>query len=54
MATRALDLRGEIYPDPLTPTMKEMKSLAVGDQLKITVDSPIAVETISRWAKNSG
>ncbi|TAK10082.1 sulfurtransferase TusA family protein [bacterium] len=54
MVTRTLDVRGEICPDPLTLTLKEMQGLAVGDVLKIIVDSPMALETISRWAQNVG
>lgn len=54
MAIRTLDVRGETCPDPLTLTLKEMETLAVGDLLKVSVDSPMALETISRWAQNSG
>lgn len=54
MATKTLDVRGEICPDPLTLTLKEMESLAVGDLLKVRVDSPMALETISRWAQMAG
>jgi len=54
MAIRTLDARGEICPDPLTLTLKEMQGLAVGDRLKVMVDSPMALETISRWARNAG
>jgi len=54
MAIKALDVRGEICPDPLTLTIKEMERLAPGDQLKVVVDSPMALETISRWAQNAG
>jgi tRNA 2-thiouridine synthesizing protein A len=54
MAVKTLDVRGEICPDPLTLTLKQMKALAVGDQLKVIVDSPMALETISRWAQNAG
>ncbi|MBI2088997.1 MAG: sulfurtransferase TusA family protein [Deltaproteobacteria bacterium] len=54
MATKTLDVRGEICPDPLTLTLKEMRGLAIGDQLKVIVDSPMALETISRWAQNAG
>ncbi len=54
MAIKTLDVRGEICPDPLTLTLKEMQGLAVGDVLKVIVDSPMALETISRWAQNVG
>ncbi len=54
MVTKTLDVRGEICPDPLTLTLKEMQGLAIGDTLKVIVDSPMALETISRWAQNSG
>jgi len=54
MAVRTLDVRGEICPDPLTLTLKEMQDLAVGDLLKVIVDSPMALETISRWAQMAG
>ena len=54
MVTKTLDVRGEICPDPLTLTLKEMARLAVGDEIKVLVDSPMALETISRWARNSG
>lgn len=47
-------MRGEICPDPLTLTLKEMGTLAVGDLLKVIVDSPMALETISRWVQNAG
>lgn len=54
MATKTLDVSGEICPDPLTLTLREMDRLAVGDTLRVTVDSPMALETISRWVENSG
>ncbi len=54
MATKTLDVRGEICPDPLTLTLKEIRGLAIGDQLAVIVDSPMALETISRWAQNAG
>lgn len=54
MAVRTLDVRGEICPDPLTLTLKEMEGLAAGDLLKVIVDSPMALETISRWAQKAG
>lgn len=54
MAVNNLDVRGEICPDPLTLTMKEMEDLSPGDLLKVLLDSPMALETISRWAQNSG
>lgn len=54
MVSKTLDVRGEICPDPLTLTVQEMKSLAVGDLLTVIVDSPMALETISRWAQNQG
>lgn len=54
MATKTLDVRGEICPDPLTLTMKEMAGLAAGGLLKVVVDSPMALETISRWVHNAG
>jgi len=54
MVTRTLDARGEICPDPLTLTLREMRRLAVGDQLKVIIDSPMALETISRWVQNTG
>ncbi len=54
MTGRTLDVRGEICPDPLTLTLKEMKGLGIGDSLKVIVDSPMALETISRWAQNAG
>lgn len=54
MATKKLDVRGEICPDPLTLTLKEMERLGAGDQLEVLVDSPMALETISRWVQNAG
>lgn len=54
MATRILDVCGEICPDPLTLTLKEMETLALGDLLKVIVDSPMALETISRWVQKAG
>jgi len=54
VAVKTLDVRGEICPDPLTLTVKEMQVLAIGDMLKVVVDSPLALETISRWARNAG
>ncbi len=54
MAVKKLDVRGEICPDPLTLTMKEMEGLEPGDHLKVMLDSPMALETISRWAQNAG
>ena len=50
MALKSLDVCGEICPDPLTLTMKAVEGLSPGDQLKVTLDSPMALETISRWA----
>ena len=47
-------MRGEICPDPLTLTLKEIQGLAIGDLLKVIVDSPMALETISRWAQKAG
>jgi TusA-related sulfurtransferase len=51
---KTLDARGESCPDPLTLTLKEMESLKVGDQLKVILDSPMALETISRWVERKG
>ena len=51
---KSLDVRGEICPDPLTLTLKAMQGMAVGDVLKVVVDSPMALETISRWAEKAG
>ncbi len=53
MAVKNLDVRGEICPDPLTLTMKEMEGLDPGDHLKVMLDSAMALETISRWAQNA-
>lgn len=52
--TKTLDVRGEICPDPLTLTIKEAAQMAVGEELKVIVDSPTALETITRWAQNVG
>lgn len=54
MAIKNLDVRGEICPDPLTLTLKEMARLGAGDELRVSVDSPMALETISRWVQNAG
>jgi len=54
MALKNLDVCGEICPDPLTLTMKEMGTLSAGDHLKVTLDTPMALETISRWAEKAG
>ena len=54
METKTLDVCGEIYPDPLTLTMGEMNRLNRGDHLKVTLDSPMALETITCWAEKSG
>ena len=54
MPVKTLDVRGEICPDPLTLTMKEMEGLNSGDRLKVTLDSPMALETIKRWAEKAG
>ena len=54
MAVKNLDVRGEICPDPLTLTMKEMEGLDPGDHLKVILDSAMALETISRWAQKAG
>jgi len=51
---KTLDVCGEICPDPLTLTLKAMEGLAVGDSLRVIVDSPMALETISRWAVKAG
>lgn len=50
MAEKTIDVCGEICPDPLTLTMKAMESLNSGDRLKVVLDSPNALETITRWA----
>ncbi len=34
--------------------MKAVEGLSPGDQLKVTLDSPMALETISRWAGRVG
>jgi len=54
MALKNLDVCGEICPDPLTLTMKAVEGLSPGDQLKVILDSPLALETISRWAGRVG
>jgi len=54
MAVKNLDVRGEICPDPLTLTMKEMGGLDPGDHLTVMLDSAMALETISRWAQKAG
>jgi len=54
MAKKSIDVRGEICPDPLTLAMKAMEGLSPGDLLEVTVDSPMALETISRWVQNAG
>ncbi len=54
MAVKTLDVRGEICPDPLTLTMQAMESLSSGDHLKVTLDSPMALETITRWVEKAG
>jgi len=54
MALKNLDVCGETCPDPLTLTMKAVQGLSPGDQLKVTLDSPMALETISRWAGRVG
>lgn len=54
MAVKNLDVRGEICPDPLTLTMKEMEDLSPGDHLKVLLDASMALETISRWAQKAG
>jgi len=52
--TKTLDLRGETCPDPLTLTLKEIEGMAGGDQLKVIIDSPMALETICRWVQRAG
>jgi len=54
MAAKILDVRGEICPDPLALTIKEVDKMAVGEELKVIVDSPTALETITRWAQTVG
>ncbi len=54
MDVKILDVRGEICPDPLTLTMQAMNGLKSGDHLKVTLDSPMALETITRWAEKAG
>jgi TusA-related sulfurtransferase len=54
MAVTTLDVRGESCPDPLTLTLKEMERLVPGDQLRVVLDSPMALETISRWVQRAG
>ncbi len=48
MALKSLDVCGGICLDPLTLTMKAAEDLSPRDQLKVTLDSPMALETISR------
>jgi tRNA 2-thiouridine synthesizing protein A len=54
MAAKTLDVRGEICPDPLTLTLRAMATLEKGDLLRVLIDSPTALETISRWVNNAG
>ena len=54
MAEKTIDVCGEICPDPLTLSMQAMKPLATGDTLKVVLDSPNALETITRWAERAG
>ncbi len=54
MAHKHLDVCGEICPDPLNLTMKAVAGLSPGDQLRVILDSPMALETISRWAGRVG
>lgn len=52
MAVHTLDVRGEICPDPLTLTLAQMAKISPGDRLQVMVDSPLALETISRWVNS--
>lgn len=54
MAEKTIDVCGEICPDPLTLSMKAMDTLTSGDTLKVVLDSPNALETITRWAERAG
>jgi len=54
MAEKTIDVCGEICPDPLTLTMKAMEPLAAGNTLEVVLDSPNALETITRWAERAG
>ncbi len=54
MTEQTLDLQGAICPDPLPQVQAVMGRLAIGDRLVVSPDYPLAVENISRWAKDAG
>lgn len=51
---KAIDLKGEICPDPLIQVQAAIKNTSPGDIFIVIVDYPLAVENIARWAENGG
>ncbi len=54
MTERTLDLHGAICPDPLLQVQAVMGELSSGDRLIVSLDYPLAVENITRWARGAG
>ncbi|MBN1148749.1 MAG: sulfurtransferase-like selenium metabolism protein YedF [Anaerolineales bacterium] len=54
VATKTLDVRGEICPYPDVNTMTTLKQMKKGEILEILLDYPLSVERIPRSAKKSG
>ncbi len=53
-AAQTLDVRGEICPYPLFETKNALEKLASGATLEVLIDYPLALDNITRWAKNAG
>jgi len=51
---RTLDVRGEICPYPVMKTREAMDELEPGEELKIWLDYPLALEEIPNWAEDAG
>jgi TusA-related sulfurtransferase len=51
---QTLDVRGEICPYPLFEAKKAIEKLPSGGRLEVLIDYPLALDNITRWAKNAG
>lgn len=52
--TKTLNLVGQICPDPLVLVQEAMRGAGPGDVFEVTVDYPLAVENVARWAEAEG
>jgi len=52
--TKTLDARGLLCPMPIVKANKEMKTLAVGDVLKVLTTDRGAIADFPAWADDTG